>query len=232
MIDLLSKQLAAPSGHHVSVISLSIIMCKERRELTALACDPSVQVTAGVDSSSNQLTDVSTDDFPCPNEDSTQTQQDSSIDNQDESPLQQDTSTDVQDTSSTDQISIAASDQIISTSGQRRRQRRVPQVTEVSHTHTCVHSECLTSGHAVTVQALRNFVNVSGQRIQQIFNQLDRGLKSVDKMTQLGVRDQERDGGQKTNRPPDNQTTSTTDTSTVSALMDKEQQTIFKVHHV
>ena len=58
-------------------------------------------------------------------------------------------------------------------------------------------------------------MNVSGQRIQQIFNQLNRRLKSADKKTQSGVRGQGRDKGQKTNRPPDNQTTSTTNTSTV-----------------
>ena len=59
-------------------------------------------------------------------------------------------------------------------------------------------------------------MNMSGQRIQQIFNQLDRRLKSADKKTQSGVRGQGRDRGQKTNRPPDNQTTSTIDTRTVN----------------
>ena len=117
--------------------------------------------------------------------------------------------------------SSAASDQIISISGQRRRRRRVPQITEVSHTHTCVHSECLTSGYAVIVQALWNLVNVSGQRIQQIFNQLDRRLKSADKKTQSGDRGQKATG----KRSPDNQTTNT---STVSASTDKEQYTSLK----
>ena len=60
-------------------------------------------------------------------------------------------------------------------------------------------------------------MNVSGQRIQHIFNQLDRRLKSVDKKTQSGVRGQGRDKGQKKTGNPDNQTrsTSTTNTSTV-----------------
>ena len=162
----------------------------------------------------------------------TETDRDSSDHEQDSSTAHQDITTAVQDSSPTEQESTishqdthspemdssrsAASDQIISTSGQRRRRRRVPQVTEVSHTHTCVHSECLTSGHAVIVQALRNLANMSGQRIQQIFNQLDRRLKSADKKTQSGVRSQGRDRGQKTKRPPDNQTTSTTDTRTVN----------------
>ena len=67
-------------------------------------------------------------------------------------------------------------------------------------------------------------MNVSGQRIQQLFNNLDRRLKSVDKKDQSGVRGQERDGVQKKHKtrttghrgPPDNQTTSTVITSTAS----------------
>ena len=57
-------------------------------------------------------------------------------------------------------------------------------------------------------------MNVSGQRIQQLFNDLDRRLKSTDKKDQSGVRGQEEDGVQKKHktrttghrRPPDNQT--------------------------
>ena len=37
-------------------------------------------------------------------------------------------------------------------------------------------------------------MNVSGQRIQQLFNTLDRRLKSTDKKDQSGVRGQEGDG--------------------------------------
>lgn len=41
--------------------------------------------------------------------------------------------------------------------------------------------------YIILVQALRNLVNVSGQRIQKIFNALDRRLKSSDKKDQSGV---------------------------------------------
>ena len=76
------------------------------------------------------------------------------------------------------------------------------------------------------VQALRNLVNRSGQIAQQLFDQLDRRLKSADKKEQSGDRGQGVGGGevgsegvksmgessdqkkQKTGRnaPPDNQT--------------------------
>ena len=68
--------------------------------------------------------------------------------------------------------------------------------------------------HAQLVQALRNLVNLSGQRIQHLFNDLDRRLKSADKKDQSGIRDQSGDGVRKKHKtghrgPPDNQTTST-----------------------
>ena len=67
-------------------------------------------------------------------------------------------------------------------------------------------------------------MNVSGQKIQQLFNALDRRLKSAEKKDQLGVRGQEGDGVQKKHKtrttghkgPPDSQTTSTDSTSTGS----------------
>ena len=67
-------------------------------------------------------------------------------------------------------------------------------------------------------------MNVSEQRIQQLFNALDRRLKSADKKDQSGVRGQEGDGVQKKHKtrttghrgPPDNQTTSIASTSTGS----------------
>ena len=67
-------------------------------------------------------------------------------------------------------------------------------------------------------------MNVSGQRIQQLFNSLNRRLKSADKKDQSGVRGQEGDGVQKKHKtrttghrgPPANQTTSTAITSTGS----------------
>ena len=61
------------------------------------------------------------------------------------------------------------------------------------------------------MQALR-----SGQIARQIFNDLDRRLKSTEKKEQSRVIGQERDSVQKQktktteDRPPDNQTTSTT----------------------
>ena len=61
-----------------------------------------------------------------------------------------------------------------------------------------------------------NLVNRSGQIVQQIFNDLDRRLKSTEKKEQSRVIGQERDSVQKQktktteDRPPDNQTTSTT----------------------
>ena len=42
--------------------------------------------------------------------------------------------------------------------------------------------------HALLVQALRNLVNRSGKIVQNIFDQLDRRLKSADKKEQSGVR--------------------------------------------
>ena len=66
------------------------------------------------------------------------------------------------------------------------------------------------------MQALRNLVNRSGQIARQIFNDLDRRLKSTEKKEQSRVIGQERDSVQKQktktteDRPPDNQTTSTT----------------------
>ena len=67
-------------------------------------------------------------------------------------------------------------------------------------------------------------MNVSGQRIQQLFNTLNRRLKSADKKDQSGVRGQKGDGVQKKHKtrttghrgPPDNQTTSTVITNTGS----------------
>ena len=66
------------------------------------------------------------------------------------------------------------------------------------------------------MQALRNLVNRSGQIARQIFNDLDRRLKSTERKEQTRVIGQERDSVQKQktktteDRPPDNQTTSTT----------------------
>ena len=66
------------------------------------------------------------------------------------------------------------------------------------------------------MQALKNLVNRSGQIARQIFNDLDRRLKSTEKKEQSRVIGQERDSVQKQktktteDRPPDNQTTSTT----------------------
>ena len=71
----------------------------------------------------------------------------------------------------------------------------------------------LHSTHVLLVQTLRNLVNVSGQRIQQLFNDLDRRLKSADKKDQSGLRGQLGDGVQKKHKtrimghkgPPDMQ---------------------------
>ena len=49
-------------------------------------------------------------------------------------------------------------------------------------------------------------MNVSGQRIQQLFNDLDRRLKSADKKDQSGVRGQEGDGVEKKTQDKDNRT--------------------------
>ena len=66
------------------------------------------------------------------------------------------------------------------------------------------------------MQALRNLVNTSRQRIQQLFTDLDRRLKSADKKDQSGVTGEGRAGVQKKqekkttgNTPPDNDTTTT-----------------------
>ena len=60
-------------------------------------------------------------------------------------------------------------------------------------------------------------MNVSGQRIQRLFNHLDRRLKSANKKEQAGIRGPKGDGVQKKHEtrttghrgPPDNQTTIT-----------------------
>ena len=62
-------------------------------------------------------------------------------------------------------------------------------------------------------------MNVSGQRVQQLFNDLDRRFKYADKKGQSGVRGQEGDGVQKTRTtehrgPPD--TTAITNTGSRS----------------
>ena len=85
---------------------------------------------------------------------------------------------------------------ILPTPGGRRGRRGVSQVR---HTHLCL-SDCSTHAlivqavmnnivHALLVQALRNLVNRSGKIAQNIFDQLDRRLKSADK-EQSGVRGQ------------------------------------------
>ena len=68
----------------------------------------------------------------------------------------------------------------------------------------------------IHVQALKNFVNISSQRIQQLFNDLDKRLKSADKKNQSAVIGEGRADVQKNqktkttgNRPPDNETSST-----------------------
>ena len=58
-----------------------------------------------------------------------------------------------------------------------------------SDTLTCV-SITEYSTHALILQALRNLVNRSGRIAQNIFDQLDRRLKSADKKEQSGVRGQ------------------------------------------
>ena len=72
------------------------------------------------------------------------------------------------------------------------------------------------------MQALKNLVNTSRQRIQQLFTDLDRRLKSADKKDQLRVIGEGRADVQKKqktkttgNRPPDNETSSTTTTVSV-----------------
>ena len=74
----------------------------------------------------------------------------------------------------------------------------------------------------IYVQALRNLVNTSRQRIQQLFTELDKRLKSADKKDQSGVIGEGRADVQKKqktnttrNRPPDNETSSTTTTVSV-----------------
>ena len=49
-------------------------------------------------------------------------------------------------------------------------------------------------------------MNTAGQRAQQLFNALDRRLKSADKKDQSGVRGQEGDGVQKKTQDKDNRT--------------------------
>ena len=89
-----------------------------------------------------------------------------------------------------------------------------------SDTLTCVSITV----HALLVQALRNVVNRSGKIAQNIFDQLDRRLKSADKKEQSGVRGQGvggqgREGAQKkkmSNKgPSDNPTHTQPSTVTV-----------------
>ena len=49
----------------------------------------------------------------------------------------------------------------------------------------------------ICVQALRNLVNISRQRIQQLFNDLDRRLKSLDMKDQLRAKGEGRGAVQK-----------------------------------
>ena len=58
-----------------------------------------------------------------------------------------------------------------------------------SDTLTCV-SMTEYSTHALIVQTVMNLVNKAGQRARNIFDQLDRRLKSADKKEQSGVRGQ------------------------------------------
>ena len=90
-----------------------------------------------------------------------------------------------QDTPPTDTTAI------LPTPGGRRR------VSQVRHTHLCLYSThalivqaVMNIVHALLVQALRNVVNRSGKIAQNIFDQLDRRLKSADKKEQSGVRGQ------------------------------------------
>ena len=58
-----------------------------------------------------------------------------------------------------------------------------------SDTLTCV-SITEYSTHALIVQTVMNLVNKAGQRARNIFDQLDRRLRSADKKEQSGVRGQ------------------------------------------
>ena len=128
---------------------------------------------------------------------------------------QQDTtqprSTVSQDTPPTD---TTTTDQILPTPGGRRGRRRGRGVSQVRHTHLCLNDYNIIV-HALLVQALRNVVNRSGKIAQNIFDQLDRRLKSADKKEQSGDRGQGvggegREGAQKKQMskegPSDNRT--------------------------
>ena len=71
----------------------------------------------------------------------------------------------------------------------------------------------------IHVQALKNFVNISSQRIQRLFNDLDRRLKSADKKDQLGVIGEGRTNEEKKQKTKttenDNETSSKTTTFSV-----------------
>ena len=99
---------------------------------------------------------------------------------------QQDTtqprSTVSQDTPPTD---TTVTDQILPTPGGRRGRG----VSQVRHTHLCLNDYNIIV-HALLVQALRNVVNRSGKIAQNIFDQLDRRLKSADEKEQSGIRGQ------------------------------------------
>ena len=72
------------------------------------------------------------------------------------------------------------------------------------------------------MQTLKNLVNTSRQRIQQLFTDLDRRLKSADKKDQSGVIGEGRADVQKPKTVigdldrPDNETSSTTNTVSVT----------------
>ena len=90
------------------------------------------------------------------------------------------------------------------------------------HTHTHTHLLLYLVALFIHVQALKNLVNTSRQRIQQLFTDLDRRLKSADKKDQSTVIGEGRADvhkKQKTkttgNRHPDNDTSSTTTTVSV-----------------
>ena len=59
-------------------------------------------------------------------------------------------------------------------------------MTEYS-THALIVQAVMNIVHVLLVQALRNVVNRSGKIAQNIFDQLDRRLKSADKKEQSGV---------------------------------------------
>ena len=90
-----------------------------------------------------------------------------------------------------------------------------------THTHTTPPFSLSLIALLIHVQALRNLVNISRQRIQQLFTDLDRRLKSSDKKDQSGVIGEGRADVQKPKTEttalgdldrPDNETSSTTNT--------------------